>query len=44
MENLTTYFCGYWKGFGAQQALLALVESWKKSLDNKDFGGANESD
>ena len=44
MENLSTYFCGNWKGFSAQQTLLALVESRKKSLDNKDFGGANEFD
>ena len=32
--------CGYWKGYSTQQALLALIESWKKSLDNKGFGGA----
>ena len=32
--------CGYRKGFSIQQALLALTESWGKSLDNKGFGGA----
>ena len=34
------YLCGYKKGFNTQQALLTLVENWRKRLDNKDFGGA----
>ena len=37
-ENfLSPYLCGY---SGSQQALLALIENWKKVLDNKGFGGA----
>ena len=41
MENfLSPYLCGYRKNFNTQQALLGLLENWKKVLDNKDFGGA----
>ena len=41
MENfLSPYSCGYGKNFNAQQALLALIENWKKLLVNKGFGGA----
>ena len=36
---LSPYLCGYRKGFNTQHALLTLVENWKKSLDNKGFGG-----
>ena len=32
MENLSTYFCGYWKGFGAQQALLVVKKKLKKKF------------
>ena len=32
--------CGYRKGFSSQQALLSLIENWKKVLDKKGFGGA----
>ena len=37
---LSPYLCGYRKGFNTQHALLTLVENWRKSLDNKGFGGA----
>ena len=37
---LSPYLCGYRKRFSTQQALLSLIENWKKSLDNKGFGGA----
>ena len=37
---LSPYLCGYMKGFNTQHALLTLVEKWRKSLDNKGFGGA----
>ena len=37
---LSPYLCGYRKKFNTQQALLALIENWKKVVDNKDFGGA----
>ena len=32
--------CGYRKGFSTQHALIALIEKWKVSLDNKGFAGA----
>ena len=32
--------CGYRKGFSTQQALLSLIETWKKVLDTKGYGGA----
>ena len=37
---LSPYLCGYRKGFNTQDALLTLVENWRKGLDNKGFGGA----
>ena len=41
MENLLSpYLCGYRKNFNTQQAVLALIENWKKVLDNEGFGGA----
>ena len=40
-ENyLSPHLCGYRKGYGSQQALISLIESWKKSLDKKGYGGA----
>ena len=30
----------YRKGFSTQQALLSLIEKWKKALDKKGYGGA----
>ena len=42
IENyLSPHLCGYRKGYSSQQALLiSLIESWKKSLDKKGYGGA----
>ena len=41
IENfLSPYLWDYRENFNAQQALLALLENWKKVLDNKGFGGA----
>ena len=41
MKNLLSpYLCAYRKKFNTQQALLALIENWKKVLDNKSLGGA----
>ena len=37
---LFPYLCGYRKGFRSQQALLSLIENWKKDLDKKGFGRA----
>ena len=34
------YLCGSRKSFSKQQALLALIENWKKVLDKKGFAGA----
>ena len=31
---------GYRKGFSTQQAILSLIEKWKKVIDNKECGGA----
>ena len=39
-EHLSQYLCGYRKGFNAQHALIALIEKWKESLDNKGYAGA----
>ena len=33
-ENFVPYLCGYRKNFNTQQALLALIENWKKIFDN----------
>ena len=41
MENyLSPHLCGYRKGYSSHQALISLIESWKKSLDKKGYGGA----
>ena len=37
---LLPYLCGYRKGFNSQHALIFLIERWRKSLDNKGYGGA----
>ena len=37
---LSPYLGGYKKGFGSQHALFSLKERWRKSLDNKGYGGA----
>ena len=36
---LSSSLLGYRKGFGAQTALLGLVEKWKASLDEKGYAG-----
>ena len=37
---LSSYICGFRKGFNTQHALISLIEKWKKSLDSKGFCGA----
>ena len=37
---MSPYLCGYRKGFNSQHALISLIERWRKSLDNKGYGGA----
>ena len=32
-DFLSPYLCGYRKGYNAQYALIAMIEKWKKSLD-----------
>ena len=39
-KYLSPYLCGYRRGYNAQHALIALIEQWKKSLDNKGLAGA----
>ena len=39
-KYLSPYLCGYRKGYNAQYALIAMIEKWKKSLDNKGIAGA----
>ena len=39
-NHLSPYLCGYRKGCNNQQALVSLIEKWKKILDDKGFGGA----
>ena len=36
----SSYMCGYRKSFSAQQALLSLIETWKKVLDRMGYGDA----
>ena len=38
---LSLYLCGYRKGFSSQKALLALIENWKKVLDNCSGGAVS---
>ena len=40
INHLSSYLCGYRKGYNTQQALVSLIEKWKKILDDKGFGGA----
>ena len=37
---LSSKICGYRQGYNTQHALLKLVETCKKNLDNKGFVGA----
>ena len=39
-NKLSTYLCGYRKGYSAQHALISLIEHWRKALDNKGYAGA----
>ena len=37
---LSPHMYGYRKSFSAQQALLSLIDTWKKVLDRKGYGDA----
>ena len=40
VENiLSSFLCGYRKGYNSQYALLAMIEHWKMSLDNNGLAG-----
>ncbi len=39
-KYLSPYLCGYREGYNAQYALVAMIEKWKKSLDNKGIASA----
>ena len=35
-KQLSSFLCGYWKGYNTQYALLtAMIEKWKEHLDKK---------
>ena len=36
-NHLSPYLCGYRKGYNTQQALVSLIEKWKKILYDKGF-------
>ena len=37
---LSKYQCGFRKGFSSQHCLLAMIEKWRKGLDNGGSFGA----
>ena len=37
---LSKYQCGFRKGYNTQQCLLAMIEKWKKAVDNGNVFGA----
>ena len=37
---MSPYFCGCRKGFSTQHALIALIEKWRSSLDQKGYAGS----
>ena len=39
-NHVSPDFCEYRNGYNTQQALVSLIEKWKKILDDKGFGGA----
>ena len=41
---LSSFLCGYRKGFSPQYALLTLIERWKLCLDKQGFAGALSMD
>ena len=44
-ENIfSKYQCGFRKGISIQQCLLAMLEKWKKSVDNSKMFGALHTD
>ena len=38
-RHLSTYLCGYRKGYNSQYALLRMIEQWKMSVDSSGYAG-----
>ena len=39
-SHLSNYLCGFRKGYSTQYCLIAMLERWKKALDNQHLAGA----
>ena len=39
-KYLSPYLCGYRRGYNTQHALTAMIEKWKRTLDNRGYAGA----
>ena len=38
-KHLSPHLCGYRRGYSPQKALIAILEKWRLSMDNKGFAG-----
>ena len=38
-EHLSSYLCGYRKGYNSKYAVLRMIEQWKISFDNSGYAG-----
>ena len=38
-NHLSSYLCSYRKGYSAQNAIVYLIEKWRKTLDTKGYAG-----
>ena len=39
-KYLSPYLCGHRRGYNTQHALTAMIEKWKRTLDNRGYAGA----
>ena len=39
-KHLSTYLCGFRKGYSTQHCLMVMLEKWRKALDKRNFAGA----
>ena len=39
-NHLSTYLCGFRKGYSTQHCLMVMLEKWRKALDKRNFAGA----
>ena len=37
---LSSYLCGFRKGYSTEQCLIIMLEKWKKALDKRNYAGA----